>query len=237
MSTPVVCAITLRRCRPPMVNAQADHAPSVWRGLGLAWHAVEATVAARCRAAGSVALIGFGIDSVIEAAAGFIVLWRFREGAATSQTVERRAQQAIAVSFFVLAGYVAVESVRALLNADRPETSLIGIALAAGDTGDHAAPRARQGARRNRTPFECDGRRRAPKHPVRLSVRRTARGTAGERLGRRVVARQRRGPGDRRLGGPGRKELKPGGGRSASRAGVDGLTKSGPMSTTSFCRD
>lgn len=132
MSTPVVCAIT-----PPLPSTDAQRPKLIARAkrlarLGLAWHAVEATVAVVAGlAAGSVALIGFGIDSVIEAAAGFIVLWRFREGAATSQTVERRAQQAIAVSFFVLAGYVAVESVRALLNADRPETSLIGIALAA----------------------------------------------------------------------------------------------------------
>lgn len=99
--------------------------------LGLGWHAVEATVAVVAGlSAGSVALIGFGIDSVIEAAAGFIVLWRFRQGAAASETVERRAQQAIAISFFVLAGYVAVESVRALITAERPETSLVGIALA-----------------------------------------------------------------------------------------------------------
>jgi divalent metal cation (Fe/Co/Zn/Cd) transporter len=132
MSTPVVCATT-----PPLPSTDAERPKLITRAkrlatLGLAWHAVEATVAVVAgRAADSVALIGFGIDSVIEAAAGFIVLWRFREGAATSQTVERRAQQAIAVSFFVLAGYVAVESVRALINADRPETSVIGIALAA----------------------------------------------------------------------------------------------------------
>jgi divalent metal cation (Fe/Co/Zn/Cd) transporter len=123
MSTPVVCATT-----PPLPSTDAERPKLVTRAkrlatLGLAWHAVEATVAVVAgRAADSVALIGFGIDSVIEAAAGFIVLWRFREGAATSQTVERRAQQAISV---------AVESVRALINADRPETSVIGIALAA----------------------------------------------------------------------------------------------------------
>jgi len=99
--------------------------------LGLGWHAVEATVAVVAGgAAGSIALIGFGIDSLIEAAAGCIVLWRFREGAATSQTIERRAQQAIAVSFFVLAAYVGAEALRGLLVGDHPQTSVVGIALA-----------------------------------------------------------------------------------------------------------
>ena len=67
---------------------------------GLAWHGVEAAVAVAAGvAAGSVALIGFGADSLVEALAGFIVLWRFAAARAASPRAERRAQQLIAASF------------------------------------------------------------------------------------------------------------------------------------------
>ncbi|HEV8248497.1 MAG TPA: cation transporter [Gaiellaceae bacterium] len=96
-----------------------------WGGIG--WHAVEFAVALGAGlAAGSIALVAFGIDSLVEAAAGFAVIWRLG-----SETRERRAQQVIAVSFFLLAAYVAVEAVRTLAAGDRPEVSWLGIALAA----------------------------------------------------------------------------------------------------------
>ncbi len=98
-----------------------------WVGLG--WHVIEATIAiAAGVAAGSIALIGFGADSVIEAAAGIVVLWLVARS--FSARAERRAQQMIAVSFFVLAAYVAIESVRALVIGDHPQVSWVGIALA-----------------------------------------------------------------------------------------------------------
>src|SRR4051795_6764180 len=81
--------------------------------LGLAWHVVEAAVAiAAGVVAGSVALVGFGADSLIEAAAGVVVLWLMAGTRSSSPMAERRAQQLIAASFFVLASYIAVESVR-----------------------------------------------------------------------------------------------------------------------------
>jgi divalent metal cation (Fe/Co/Zn/Cd) transporter len=99
---------------------------------GIAWHFVEFAVAIGAGiAASSIALIGFGADSLIESAAGVIVLWRFAASRSGSEAAERRAQQLIAVSFFVLAAYVAVESIRTLVAADHPEASWIGIALAA----------------------------------------------------------------------------------------------------------
>ncbi len=61
--------------------------------------------------AGSVALVGFGADSLIELAAGLVVLWRL---ASSRAMAERRAQQMIAVSFYVLSAYVAVEAIRSL---------------------------------------------------------------------------------------------------------------------------
>src|SRR5436190_24356334 len=78
---------------------------------GIAWHFVEFAIAVGAGvAASSIALIGFGADSLIESVAGFIVLWRFAASRSHSDTAERRAQQLIAVSFFVLAAYVAAEA-------------------------------------------------------------------------------------------------------------------------------
>jgi len=96
---------------------------------GIAWHFVEFAIAIVAGvAAGSIALIGFGIDSGIESAAGFVLLWRF---ASKHDEAERRAQQLIAISFYILAAYVAVEAVRALVTSDQPEVSWVGIGLAA----------------------------------------------------------------------------------------------------------
>ena len=96
---------------------------------GNAWHLVEFAIAIGAGiAASSIALVGFGADSLIEAAAGLVVLWRL---SSRSETAERRAQQLIAVSFFLLAAYVGIEAARTLAGADRPETSWVGIGLAA----------------------------------------------------------------------------------------------------------
>lgn len=100
--------------------------------LGLSWHFVEFAIAiAAGIAASSIALIGFGVDSLIESLAGFVVLWLFTGRRLGSRGAERRAQQLIAVSFFVLAAYVGVEAVRTLVAADHPDTSWVGIGLAA----------------------------------------------------------------------------------------------------------
>lgn len=99
---------------------------------GIAWHVVEFAIAVAAGvAAGSIALIGFGADSLIEAVAGFVVLWLFTGNRRGSRSAERRAQQLIAATFFVLAAYVGVEAVRTLIGGDHPQASLVGIALAA----------------------------------------------------------------------------------------------------------
>lgn len=99
---------------------------------GNAWHLIEFAIAVAAGiAAGSIALIGFGFDSLIEAIAGFVIVWLFTGSRLVSETAERRAQQLIASSYFVLAAYVAVESVRTLFGGVHPETSWVGIALAA----------------------------------------------------------------------------------------------------------
>jgi divalent metal cation (Fe/Co/Zn/Cd) transporter len=99
--------------------------------LGLAWHAVEATVALVAGAvAGSIALIGFGGDSLIESAAGLILLWRFADSRSASDAAERRAQRLIGASFFVLAAYIAAEAAQSLAGGHHPEVSYVGIGLA-----------------------------------------------------------------------------------------------------------
>jgi divalent metal cation (Fe/Co/Zn/Cd) transporter len=82
-------------------------------------------------AAGSVALVGFGLDSLIELAAGGVVIWLFTGGRGSSGSAERRAQQLIAASYALLVAYIAVESVRDLLGSHHPEVSWVGIGLAA----------------------------------------------------------------------------------------------------------
>jgi divalent metal cation (Fe/Co/Zn/Cd) transporter len=81
-------------------------------------------------AAGSIALIGFGADSLIEALAGGIVLWRFAGTRASSEAAERRAQKLIGLSFYLLAAYVGVEALRSLLAHEVPAASWVGIGLA-----------------------------------------------------------------------------------------------------------
>jgi divalent metal cation (Fe/Co/Zn/Cd) transporter len=99
---------------------------------GIAYHFVEFAIAIGAGiAASSIALIGFGADSLIEALAGFVVLWLFTGTRIGSHEAERRAQQLIAVSFFILAAYVGIESIRTLAGGTHPEVSWIGIALAA----------------------------------------------------------------------------------------------------------
>jgi divalent metal cation (Fe/Co/Zn/Cd) transporter len=100
--------------------------------FGIAWHVAEAAIAIGAGlAAGSVALIGFGADSLIETVAGLIVIWRFAAARLNSDSAELRAQRLIAASFVLLAAYVGVEATRSLIEADHPAASWIGIGLAA----------------------------------------------------------------------------------------------------------
>jgi divalent metal cation (Fe/Co/Zn/Cd) transporter len=97
---------------------------------GLAWHLVEAAVAiAAGVVASSVALVGFGADSLVEAVAGVVVLWRFAGARATSAAAERRAQRLIGASFLAIALYVSVEAVRSLVGGHAPDASWVGIGL------------------------------------------------------------------------------------------------------------
>jgi divalent metal cation (Fe/Co/Zn/Cd) transporter len=97
---------------------------------GNAWHLVEFAIALGAGlSASSVALVGFGIDSLIEVAAGGVVVWLFTGRRAGSASAERIAQRLIAGSFFALAAYIALDSAHAL-TGDHPQPSWIGIGLA-----------------------------------------------------------------------------------------------------------
>jgi divalent metal cation (Fe/Co/Zn/Cd) transporter len=100
--------------------------------FGIAWHVAEAAIAIGAGlAAGSIALIGFGADSLIETVAGLIVVWRFAAARLNSESAELRAQRLIAASFVLLAGYVGIEAARSLIEADHPSASWVGLGLAA----------------------------------------------------------------------------------------------------------
>jgi divalent metal cation (Fe/Co/Zn/Cd) transporter len=100
--------------------------------LSLGWMTAEGVLGVIAGAtAGSIALIGWGLGSAIEGLAAVIVIWRFTGSRTHSETSERRAQRAVAVSFFLLAPYIAVEAVRALAGGGHPEASGLGIAVTA----------------------------------------------------------------------------------------------------------
>jgi divalent metal cation (Fe/Co/Zn/Cd) transporter len=122
-----------RVSRPPrQERAALERRAKMLAWGGNAWHAVEFAIAIGAGiAAGSVALVGFGIDSVIEALAGGVIVWLFSGGRGSLHTAERRAQQLIAASYALLVAYIGVEAVRDLLGSHHPGVSWVGIGLAA----------------------------------------------------------------------------------------------------------
>jgi divalent metal cation (Fe/Co/Zn/Cd) transporter len=99
-------------------------------GASVAYNLIEAAVAVTAGvAAGSVALVGFGLDSIVEVSSGLVVLWQFSHRIPESR--EHQALRLMAIGFFGLAAYVTVESVRGLIGGSDPSPSPVGIALAA----------------------------------------------------------------------------------------------------------
>lgn len=99
--------------------------------LTVGWNLVEAVVSLGAGlVAGSIALVGFGVDSLIETSSGAVMLWRLRDGEAGERR-EQLALRLVGVSFLLLAAYVAYEALAALFRREPPEASLVGIAIAA----------------------------------------------------------------------------------------------------------
>jgi divalent metal cation (Fe/Co/Zn/Cd) transporter len=117
---------------PPDDRAKLERRARLLAWGGIAWHLIEFGIAIGAGiAASSIALIGFGADSLVESFAGFVVLWLFTGARIGSEGAERRAQQMISVSFYVLAAYVTAESIRTLVGGTHPDTSWVGVGLAA----------------------------------------------------------------------------------------------------------
>ena len=129
-SLPVIPVTPTRAGPPPVERERLVARARLLAWLGLGWHVLEASVAiAAGVVAGSVALVGFGADSFIEAGAGIVVIWLMAGGRSTSPRAERRAQQLIAASFLLLAAYVGVEALRDLIGGHHPSVSWVGVGL------------------------------------------------------------------------------------------------------------
>jgi divalent metal cation (Fe/Co/Zn/Cd) transporter len=105
--------------------------------LTVGWNVVEGIVSvAFALAAGSIALLGFGIDSFVETASGLVLIWRLgaekhARDHADVERLDRRAHKLVGLSLFLLAGYVVIEAVRDLISQDRPEPTWAGIVITA----------------------------------------------------------------------------------------------------------
>jgi divalent metal cation (Fe/Co/Zn/Cd) transporter len=98
----------------------------------LAWMCTEGVIGLwQGLAAGSIALTGWAMGSVVEGLASVIVIWRFTGTRTLSETAEQRAQRAVAVSFWLLAPYIAAESLHNLAVGQHARTTVTGIALTA----------------------------------------------------------------------------------------------------------
>jgi divalent metal cation (Fe/Co/Zn/Cd) transporter len=99
--------------------------------LSLAWMTTEAVVGVLAGiAANSIALIGWGIDSTIEGVASIVIIWRFTGDRVHSDAAEDTARKVVAVSFFLLAPYIAIEATRHLVTGNEAKGSWVGIGLA-----------------------------------------------------------------------------------------------------------
>lgn len=106
----------------------------------VSYNVVEAAVSIVFgKMAGSIALIGFGLDSIVESLSGFVLIWRLRQHGKISkreeEKVERKAMMFVAMTFFILSLYVFAESVKKLISKEIAEPSLPGILIASVSTG------------------------------------------------------------------------------------------------------
>ena len=121
--------LVLQPARSPAWH-QAARRARLLSWISLVWMGAEGAIAITAGIlAGSIALIGFGIDSAIEGFASLVIVWRFTGSRLLSDAAERRAQKLVAIQFFLLAPYVAYEAIDKLVTGERPDASWLGIAL------------------------------------------------------------------------------------------------------------
>jgi len=113
----------------PARRQQLGRRAQLLAAASVSYNVVEAVIAITAGlVAGSIALVGFGLDSIVEVSSGLIILWQFRH--ALPESRERRALRLMALSFFALAAYVTFESARALAVGHEADPSPVGIGLA-----------------------------------------------------------------------------------------------------------
>ena len=110
--------------------------------LTVGWNVLEGIIAVAAGiAAGSIALIGFGVDSFVETISGAVIIWRLmaetrgRHDEDAVERIEERAERLVGIAFLLLAAYVAFEAVRTLINQEAPDASPVGIVLTAVSIG------------------------------------------------------------------------------------------------------
>jgi len=121
-----------------VINEKLTRSEDVRRGrwleyLTVGWNSLEGVIAIGAGfVAGSVALVGFGLDSVIEVTSGAALLWRLHlDAPERRERAEQVSLKIVGVSFLALAAYVAFDAVKSLITREPPEASYVGIALAA----------------------------------------------------------------------------------------------------------
>lgn len=122
-SMPTMARLTPERRR------QLGRRAQLLAGASVTYNLLEAVVAvAAGAAASSIALVGFGLDSLVEVGSGVVILWQFRH--VMPETREKQALRYIAISFFALAAYVTFESLRSLTGSDDATPSSLGVGIA-----------------------------------------------------------------------------------------------------------
>jgi len=120
--------VSIRRAAPRAANVRRGRR---LEHFTIVWNSLEAVVAIGAGLfAGSIALVGFGVDSVIETSSGAVLLWRLRDGE-RGEAREGVALRLVGVSFLLLAAYVAYGAAKSLVMREPPEASYIGIGIAA----------------------------------------------------------------------------------------------------------
>lgn len=134
------CGVSMSAASPPLPSTSRTlrrrhlvRRAKLLSWLSVGWMTVEAGLSIIAAVlAGAVALLGFGLDSLIELASASIVIWRFTGARSQSEVAERRAQKLIAGCFAVLAVYLLYDGVRTLAAGSHPAVSWLGVAVAVG---------------------------------------------------------------------------------------------------------
>lgn len=126
----------------PQSSSLADPRPALLRGalrleyVTVGWNVIEGVIAVTAAvAAGSVALLGFGLDSFVESASGAVLVWRLKaeqKGSLSPKAIkdlDGRAHRMVGVSLFLLAAYVGFDALTTIYNGEKPDTSFVGIVL------------------------------------------------------------------------------------------------------------